>query len=412
MSFLPLFLFFIGICQPFTAGRTSAESSESILNLTKRWIVYLEENMYNVLKLPHTNLVKDLFQLLGNIMNTYWECGLNIVKKLPSPKIVDKSASHRNAFCGIIVINKDVLVSTRWYLVVERNFHIWVDFLQFNLTDYDTGCEMAALEFFQFSNGKWSRPPGWKYCGQRLPWKIITKESMAMIEFERNYPVTPSIVVQYSACEPFYYQRYSFLLILSGSLKHLTNALGKCMVKYYVKYMPQKWSIYVGPGYTIRYLNIRHANLTGKIDIYDGPHDRIIIYKNNIAHISTVESIKKVNLSTKFMTSNINFQILSKIRGRHSKFLILFHRIFSSDKKLLPLNSVTTITHVAGLMHKVFHFQSLNGDYPKLALTIRKFHGLNDGACSYGGFLLRQPSLIGSNTDRNHGPYCKDSSLR
>ena len=368
--------------------------------------------MCNVLRLPHANLAKDLFQLLGNIINMYKECGLNIVKKLPSQKIVDESSSNTNAFCGIIVINQDVVNSTRWNLVVERSFHIWVDFLQFNLTDYGTDCEMASLEFFEFSNGKWLRPSSWKYCGQRLPWQIVTKESMAMIEFERNYPITPSIVVQYSACEHFHYQRYAFLFTLSSYLKHLTNALGTCTVKYYVQYIPQKWTIYVGPGYTIRYLNITHANLTGKLDIYDGPHDRVIIYKHNIANLSTVESTQKVNLSTKFMASNIDFHILSKKRGRHSKFVILFHRVFYSDMKLLPLNSVTTITHAAGLMHKVFYLQSLNGDYPKLTLTIRKFHGLNDGACSYGGFLLRQPSLIGNNTDRNHGPYCKDSSLR
>ena len=234
-----------------------------------------------------------------------------------------------------------------------------------------------------------------------------------MVEFERNNPVTPSIVIQYSACETIEYKQYAYQYLLSNVIDHFTNGIGECLVKFYVKYLLQKWTVFVGPGYTIRYLNICHTNLTGNLVIYDGQLPRDILYKYVITKESRIGSIIEIDTSTKYMKSVIAFDILTKQPKKISrKFAIQFRRIFSTNIKLLPLNSLTTIKHNGDLLHAVFSIQSLNGNYPNLTLNVRSFFGFNEGACSHGGFLLRQPSLIGKSTDRNHGPYCKGSSHR
>ena len=379
---------------------------------TKRWFIYIQENAYDVLKLPCPGLAEYLHLLLENSFLMLKQCGMNVANKLPSVQVVDESDSIHNDFCGIIVINKYRFNSTRFYITVQRQFYIKFDFLMFNLTDYATDCKIAALLLFQIQDRTFVRYPQWIYCGQREPWTIIITVNIALIEFERNYPITPAIVVQYYACEPATYERHAYIYLLSNYLKHLNNGDGICPVKFYVKYLEQKWTIFVGYGHAVRFLTMRHFNITGHLDIYDGQQTMNRIFNDTIDVQSRAKSRKQMNSSSTYMKSVVAFIVMTKQPGRKSYFAVLFRRIPSPDVRFVPLNSDTSVRHTKGLLHTVYYFKSSNGDYPKLTLTFRKFDGFNEGGCSHGGFLLRQPPLIGNNTERNHGPYCKDSSLR
>ena len=158
-------------------NRIPGESSVGTSKDDKKWFIYLHENMYNVLVLLDLNFIETLHHVLESNTRMYQSCGTHITNRLDLPDVVDSSAFSRTAFCGVIVINKHIVNSTRWYMAVEHTLHIKVDFLLFNLTDFDTNCEMSVLTFSQYKNRIWSRFRSWRYCGQRLRWRLSRRRA-------------------------------------------------------------------------------------------------------------------------------------------------------------------------------------------------------------------------------------------
>ena len=180
------------------------------------------------------------------------------------------------------------------------------------------------------------------------------------------------------------------------------------------------WNIIAPVGNVITYHHVTHSVIHGVLTMYDGPAR---YHELRSVTLGTREEIMRLNISTQFFRSLLHIELfgLDHEQGLYGMLIIGFS-YRSIYMHVAKMNSKTTIFSNNYPHQSMVVISTGTDDRATVSMTIRKFHGLNDGGCNMGGYLMNQAVVVGAilakakikpkieTTFYEYGPYCHDAS--
>ena len=299
--------------------------------------------------------------------------------------------------------------SFRLEIKTHTIFILVINFTHFKMDDSGPKCSNSLIALGTKIRDKWIFPKPWRFCGQRKPWYEVAlsyKVSLAVRVVNLRQPFY--ITFDYVAVD---HSRADWLRMKSR-MQHIIYGSRDNLLFHYrsdgskVGVMFHNWLITVAPGSVIEYLSSTTCCFIGFLDIFDGPemlHRLLRFDKKNITNVEDND----IMLMTSYMKSYIRLQFNESHRypRKITVFIIRTRRAVCQYIEL-DTPSVTRVKHGSLILYKMFLLKSSNHKFPNISLTIRKFEGLNEGGCNFGGYAIRQNishELLGPNL---FGPYC------
>ena len=298
-------------------------------------------------------------------------------------------------------------------IVIQKTFSILLNFTQFIMDDSGAQCLNSKLRIGQLHRGRFVYPRIWTYCGQRRPWIVVVDSyGVKMIVIQKNVRIQFHIIFIYSViCG-----RSAEILRMASRLENTKlSKNNKRTVSYYsaarssTNRVIYNWMLTVDFGYIIKFISLKTCCFLGFIDIFDGfeeLHKLFTIKKRN-----TTFTNSSFFLETTYFKSLLKLHIDEYNISKRSRSLVALTVIrIAHPIHLIHTNSNVTIKHLGMPLYKIFRFNTNSSLFPKVSFVIRKFEGINEGGCNFGGYAIDHlvshkqfyPVLL--------GPYCSGAA--
>ena len=317
--------------------------------------------------------------------------------------------------CGYAQLNSSKYVQNVFAtMLIQKTFSMLLNFTHFTMDDSGAHCFNTRLRIGQlFRGGRFVYPNQWTYCGQQRPWFIIVDSSIVRLTIiQQNVRKPINIIFIYSAISG----RPAEMLRMNSRINQ-TNLLSNnaSTLSYYpasqrhTHKVMYNWIITVDFGYIIIFLSLETCCFFGFIDIFDGfeeLHKLLNMEKKNTTFVNG-----SLFLETTYFKSRIKLHIDEYTASMKNRSLFVLNVVrIEHQVQLLHTNSNVTIKHQGLLMYKMFRFDTNSSVFPNVSFTIRKFEGINEGGCNFGGYTIKHfvnhkllnPFLL--------GPYCTDAA--
>ena len=317
--------------------------------------------------------------------------------------------------CGYAQLNSHILRYNAFVtIIIQETFSTLLNFTNFVMDDSGSQCFSSRLLIGQWSfGGRFVYPEERTYCGQQRPWFVIIDSSIVRLRFiQKNVRKPSHILFIYSAISG----RPAEILRMNSYIDK-TELLGSnASTLYYfpvakssTKEVIHRWMLIVDFGYIIKFLSLETCCFFGLIEIFDGFEEL-----NKLINIDKENNIflnRSIFLETTYYKSLIKLHIDEYNTSLKSRALVVLTLIpIEHQTQLLSTNSNVTINHQGLIMYKIFRFNTNSSIFPNVSFAIRKFKGINEGGCNFGGFAIKHlvnhklfnPALL--------GPYCTDAA--
>ena len=298
-------------------------------------------------------------------------------------------------------------------IVTQKTFSTLLNFTRFIMDDSGAQCLNSKLRIGQLHRDRFAYPKIWTYCGQRRPWIVVVDSyRVKMIVIQKNVRIQFHIIFIYSViCG-----RSAEILRMVSRLENTKlSKNNKRTVSYYsaarssTNRVIYNWMITVDFGYIIKFISLKTCCFLGFIDIFDGfeeLHKLFTIKKRN-----TTFTNSSFFLETTYFKSLLKLHIDEYNTSMRSRSLVALTVMrIAHQIHLLHTNSNVTIKHLGMPLYKIFSFNTNGTLFPKVSFVIRKFEGINEGGCNFGGYAIEHlvnhkqfyPVLL--------GPYCSGAA--
>ena len=315
-----------------------------------------------------------------------------------------------NVPCGYLQLHNS-MINIYQTILVHELFGIQLIFSLFEMDDGGAQCETS---FFKVLVNEETFAQNWvattTACGHRQPWNISLESNELVVQLkQRNVFQYCNITMNYVMLE----KKMALRIIRDNHVVTVTDAYhqkaGTILSIIYDTFSStiaiQQWDICVHMGFKVVFKSIKLDALAGNVQLYDGPDTHIIIYDHlrNKSVTNTIQSVyfqARMVYSMPELTSSENSSLFLKLRYKSL-----------SNLRAIQVNTNKTLRTNGKNLNHLYHIVSMSsGLYPNVSLVIRKFHGWNEGGCTYGGYLISQISLVKTIKSYHLGPFCSKTS--
>ena len=169
------------------------------------------------------------------------------------------------------------------------------------------------------------------------------------------------------------------------------------------------WRITVNVGFQLIFTKLEICCFFGRFQIFDGIEKLYLLMQRNTTKDKTLS--ERLDVKTNCFTSIVDLQAQDLYRCLvHVKLLALSYEKVRVKIAHIRKNSVITVNSQNTMLHAVFKLPREVGFFPNVSFAIRAFHGYIGANCYYGGYLIGNFFVTGSQTiTYEQGPYCSDS---
>ena len=402
--------------RPVYGSEKNNQSPDNINNFnnmesSRHWMSVLRYQLQNTLqitafvpRLYYTNLFKksslQMKWCFPNFNNTKTPITDNTANLIRIKKMI---------LCGYAQIIRGTKKEYNvWKTVTGTVFVIQLKFLVFQVDTSSNQCRnSSALVILEKINYKWKQAIDVIYCGFQKPWISTLSSNYGAVSLrEINVRNPCNITFLYTSLDNTTGQLYnkhekqqyiymslnSDTLLYRGQLQHMYD-----------------WLIKVDVGFQLIFTKLEICCFHGRLQIFDGIEKLYLLTQRNTIKDETLSEL--LNVTTNYFTGYVDLQAQDLYRNLvYVKLLAL-----SYDKGRVKIthireNRVITVNSHNAMLHAVFKLPRKVGLYPNVSFIIRAFHGYTGANCYYGGYLIGNSFVTGSQTiTYEQGPYCNDS---
>ena len=381
------------------------------LNSSKPWMSVLRYQLQKTLQITQyvpRLYYKNLFKKSSQQMK--W-CFLNFTDSMTPVTYNIGNLIHIKEMvpCGYAQIVRGTKMEyNTWKTFTGTVFVIQLNFIVFEVDTSINQCKNSTtLAIFEYIRDTWKQATDNIYCGFERPWISTLSSNYGAVSLREVNVRNPCyITFIYTSLDKesgllynkLQKQQYTYLSISSYTLlykEQLQQVYG--------------WLITVNVEFQLIFTKLSICCFFGRFQIFDGFENLYLLMQRNTIKDQALS--ERLNVTTNYFSSFVDLQANDIYPNLvHVKLLALSYDKIRAKITHIRKNSVVTVNSHKALLHAVFKLPREVGFFPNVSFVIRAFHGYTGANCYYGGYVIGNSFVTGSQMIiYEQGPYCNDS---
>ena len=351
---------------------------------------YIQQNLHSILFHFEENQIQIIRNLFYRSSQAYKLCKADVDNK--NDIINTKFYSP----CGIIhIITIHFKFKEHWLIVVAPKFSILVHFKRLVMDFADQYCDRgSSLALSEYIYGYMQTARNLIMCGSILAFDHMFQSNICKITmFQVNVLVPYKLTMEYEVIDKLTNRGTYIRNVAISTMGHSIHN---------VKNNPDIniWKILTSHDRIIYINEIFNNHTLGHLYIFEGP---AILEKQKHSFELNITSrhILVKDLMLNYFVSFIEFYLINIVNVDVS---VVFNTS-AIDIDHINGSGILSIKHNGHITHKHLNVYSPPGYYIALSINIRKFNGIANHLCNFGGIVLYDRQL-NSIFPQQYGPYC------